>query len=290
MNRLFSLAILTLVVTWLLFSSIFLVDQRQYAVLSSFSGIKHAVKRPGLHLKLPFPLQKIIFLDNRISNIDLENPDIFLTLEKKNILVDTSVEWKINDPKLYLTKSASDRRGTQDKIIQITEDSLRNEIKKRTVQEVISGVKGKVSDSVNSRIEEKLQKIGIRIVGLNLKHINYVEKDKSSVFNRMKSEQLQITNKLRATGHADSERIRENADKECTSILAKAHRDAKRVRGDGDAKASRIYANAFSLDLEFYKFYRSLEIYRTAFKNRQDLIIIDPNPEFFKYFRSPEKK
>jgi len=284
MSRLFSLVILSTVVFWLLFSSIFLVDQRQYAVLLTFGEIKNIIKRPGLHLKLPFPIQSTTFLDNRILNADSINLDHFITLENKDILVNVSVKWQINDPNLYLVRSSGNKEITQNKILELAKASLRREISNRTVKEIVSGKRGVISDLVIVRLKEKLKNIGINIVDLHLSQVNYVEQEaNSSFYECIKSDRSNITNELRAVGHKDLERIRANADKKCVLILAEAHRDAKKIRGEGDAAASEVYAKTFRHNLEFYKFYRSMEVYRATFKNHRDLIIIDPNSDFFKY-------
>ena len=175
MSRLFSLVILSTVVFLLLFSSIFLVDQRQYAVLLTFGEIKNIIKRPGLHLKLPFPIQSTTFLDNRILNADSINLDHFITLENKDILVNVSVKWQINDPNLYLVRSSGNKEITQNKILELAKASLRREISNRTVKEIVSGKRGVISDLVIVRLKEKLKNIGINIVDLHLSQVNYVE-------------------------------------------------------------------------------------------------------------------
>jgi membrane protease subunit HflC len=170
---------------------------------------------------------------------------------------------------------------------QIVKAALNDEITKRTVREVISGQRGKVMDSIRQKVQDESKQIGVDIIDVRLKRVDYVDQINASVYDRMKSERLRVANELRSTGSADSEKIRADADKQRTVILAEAYRDAEKMRGEGDAKASQIYAQAFGQNPEFYKFYRSLEAYRASFKTRQDLMVLDPNSEFFKYFRSP---
>ncbi|AIY41855.1 HflC protein [Collimonas arenae] len=287
MNRLITLLIAIFAALWLLFSTIFVVDQRQYAILFAFGEVKQVISEPGLHFKLPPPFQNVLFLDKRILTIDPPDTDRFITAEKMNILIDAFTKWRIVDPKLYFVSFGGDEKRAQDRMSQIVKAALNDEITKRTVREVISGQRGKVMDSIRSKVAEEAKQIGVDIIDVRLKRVDYVDQINASVYDRMKSERLRVANELRSTGSADSEKIRADADKQRTVILAEAYRDAEKMRGEGDAKASQIYAQAFGQNPEFYKFYRSLEAYRASFKTRQDLMVIDPNSEFFKYFRSP---
>jgi membrane protease subunit HflC len=272
---------------WLVFSTIFVVDQRQYAILFAFGEVKQVINQPGLHFKLPPPFQNVLFLDKRVLTIDPPDTDRFITAEKMNILIDAFVKWRITDPKLYFVSFGGDEKRAQDRMSQIVKAALNDEITKRTVREVISGQRGKVMDSIRQKVQDESKQIGVEIIDVRLKRVDYVDQINASVYDRMKSERLRVANELRSTGSADSEKIRADADKQRTVILAEAYRDAEKMRGEGDAKASQIYAQAFGQNPEFYKFYRSLEAYRASFKTRQDLMVIDPNSEFFKYFRSP---
>lgn len=287
MNRLISLLVCIFLALWLLFSTIFIVDQRQYAILFAFGEVKQVINEPGLHFKLPPPFQNVVFLDKRILTIDPPDTDRFITAEKMNILIDAFTKWRITDPKLYFVSFGGDEKRAQDRMSQIVKAALNDEITKRTVREVISGQRGKVMDSIRAKVAEEAKQIGVDIIDVRLKRVDYVDQINASVYDRMKSERLRVANELRSTGSADSEKIRADADKQRTVILAEAYRDAEKMRGEGDAKASQIYAQAFGQNPEFYKFYRSLEAYRASFKTRQDLMVIDPNSEFFKYFRSP---
>ncbi len=170
---------------------------------------------------------------------------------------------------------------------QIVKAALNEEITKRTVREVISGERGKVMDAIRKKVQEEAKQIGVEIVDVRLKRVDYVEQINASVYDRMKSERARVANELRSTGAAESEKIRADADRQRVVILAEAYRDAEKIRGEGDAKASRIYAEAFGQNPEFYKFYQSLEAYRASFKTRKDLLVVDPNSEFFRYFKAP---
>lgn len=286
MNRLVSFAIVGLIGLVILMSTLFVVDQRQYAIVFALGEVKKVISEPGLHFKLPPPFQNVIFLDKRILTLDTPEADRFITAEKKNILVDAFVKWQIVEPKLYFVSFGGDERRAQDRMAQIVKAALNDEITKRTVREVISGERGKVMDAIRNKVTEEAKQIGVVIVDVRLKRVDYVEQINTSVYERMKAERTRVANELRSTGSAESEKIRADADRQRTVILAEAYRDAENIRGDGDAKASLIYALAFGQNPEFYRFYRSLEAYRASFKTRNDLLVIDPNSEFFKYFKS----
>ena len=286
MNRLISLVVSILIAIWLLSSTVFMVDQRQFAIVFALGEVKQVIREPGLHFKLPPPFQNVIYLDKRILTIDTGDADRFITAEKKNILVDTFVKWRIADPRLYFISLGGDEQRAQDRMSQIVKAALNEEITKRTVREVISGERGKVMTALQIKVEAEAKQIGLEIVDIRLKRVDYVEQINNSVYDRMKSERVRVANELRSTGSAEGEKIRADADRQRTVILAEAYRDAEKIRGEGDAKASQIYAQAFSQNPEFYKFYRSLEAYRASFKSRRDVMVMDPNSEFFKYFRN----
>jgi membrane protease subunit HflC len=288
MSRAFTLLVAGLIALSLLFSTLFVVDQRQYAIVFALGEVKKVINEPGLHFKLPPPFQNVIFLDKRILTLDTPEADRFITAEKKNILVDAFVKWHITDPRLYFISFGGDERRAQDRMAQIIKAALNEEITKRTVREVISGERGKVMDAIRTKVSDEAKQIGGEIIDVRLKRVDYVEQINQSVYDRMKSERSRVANELRSTGAAESEKIRADADRQRTVILAEAYRDAESIRGDGDAKASQIYADAFGQNPEFFKFYRSLEAYRNSFRSRSDLLVLDPNSEFFRYFRSAD--
>jgi len=286
MNRLVSYVIAGLIILSVLLSTLFVVDQRQYAIVFALGEVKKVINEPGLHFKLPPPFQNVIFLDKRILTLDTPDADRFITAEKKNILVDAYVKWRIINPKLYFVSFTGDERRANDRMAQIIKAALNDEITKRTVREVISGERGKVMNAIQKKVADEAIQIGVQIVDVRLKRVDYVEQINNSVYERMKAERVRVANELRSTGAAESEKIRADADRQRTVILAEAYRDAENIRGDGDAKATRIYGQAFGQNPEFYKFYRSLEAYRASFKSRSDMMVIDPNSEFFKYFKN----
>lgn len=287
MNRLISYAIAGLIALIILSSTLFVVDQRQFAIVFALGEVKQVIREPGLHFKLPPPFQNVMFLDKRILTLDTPEPDRFITAEKKNILVDAFVKWQIVDPRLYFVSFSGDERRAQDRLAQIIKAALNEEITKRTVREVISGERSKVMDAIREKVANEAKQIGAEIIDVRLKRVDYVEQINNSVYERMKSERARVANELRSTGAAESEKIRADADRQRTVILAEAYRQAESVRGDGDAKAARIYSDAFGRNPEFYKFMRSLEAYKDSFKTRSDVLLIDPNSEYLKYFKAP---
>lgn len=286
MSRLVSYTIAGLIILSMLLSTLFVVDQRQYAIVFALGEVKKVINEPGLHFKLPPPFQNVLFLDKRILTLDTPEADRFITAEKKNILVDAYIKWRILDPRLYFVSFTGDERRAQDRMSQIIKAALNEEITKRTVREVISGERSKVMNAIHKKVTDEAKQIGVEIIDVRLKRVDYVEQINNSVYDRMKAERVRVANELRSTGAAESEKIRADADRQRTVILAEAYRDAESIRGDGDAKATQIYAQAFGQNPEFYKFYRSLEAYRASFKNRSDMMVIDPNSEFFRFFKS----
>ena len=287
MNRLISAVFALLVLGTLASSTLYVVDQRQYAIVFALGEIKEVVNEPGLHFKLPPPFQNVTYFEKRIMTIDTPDSDRFITSEKKNLVVDSFVKWRISDPKLYYVSVQGRETDAVYRIQQSLKDALNNEIGKRTVNEMVSGVRDKVMQDISSKVNVDAGKIGVQVVDVRLKRVEFSDEIKDSVFKRMESERKRVANELRSTGFADSEKIRADADRQREVILAEAYKDAQRVKGDGDAKAAAIYSEAFGRDPEFYGFYRSLEAYRNSFRNKGDVMVMEPNSDFFRYLKSP---
>jgi membrane protease subunit HflC len=219
--------------------------------------------------------------------IDTPDSDRFITSEKKNLVVDSFVKWRITDPKLYYVSVQGRESDAVYRIQQSLKDALNNEIGKRTVNEMVSGERDKVMQDISNKVNADAGKIGVQIVDVRLKRVEFSDEIKDSVFKRMESERKRVANELRSTGFADSEKIRADADRQREVILAEAYKEAQQVKGDGDAKASAIYAAAFGQNPEFYNFYRSLDAYRNSFRNKGDVLVVEPNSEFFKYLKNP---
>ena len=285
MGRLVTSVIVAVVAIWLASSTIFVVDQRSSAIVFALGEVKQVISEPGLHFKLPPPFQNVMYLDKRIQTLDTPDADRFITAEKMNVLVDAYVKWRIVDPRLYFVSFGADERRTQDRLSQIVKAALNDEITKRTVREVISSQRNNVMDAIQARVANEAKQIGVEVIDVRLRRVDYVDQINNSVFERMKSERVRVANELRSTGAAESEKIRADADRQRVVILAEAYRESEKIRGAGDSKASQIYAQAFGQNPEFFKFYRSLEAYRASFKNRHDVMVVDPSSEFFKYFK-----
>ncbi len=287
MNRLVTIFVAGFIALMLLSSTVFVVDQRRFAIVFALGEVREVIAEPGLHFKLPPPFQNVIYLDKRILTLDTPDADRFITAEKKNILVDAFVKWRIVEPRLYYVSFSGDERAARNRMSQIVKAALNDEITKRTVREVISGERGRVMEAVRDKVVAEAKQIGVGIVDVRLKRVDYIDQINDSVYDRMRAERVRVANELRSTGAAESEKIRADADRQRTVILAEAFREAEKIKGEGDAKASAIYSDAFGKNPEFYKFYRSLEAYRASFKDQGDVMVIDANSEFFKYFKNP---
>lgn len=287
MNRVVYWLVTGFIALMLISSMVFVVDQRRFALVFALGEVKDVISTPGLHFKLPPPFQNVVYLDKRILTLDTPDADRFITAEKKNILVDAFVKWRIINPRLYYVSFTGDESRAKDRMSQIIKAALNDEITKRTVREVISGERAKVMQAVHAKVASDAAQIGVQIVDVRLKRVDYIEQINNSVYERMKAERTRVANELRSTGAAESEKIRADADRQRTVILAEAFRDAEKIKGEGDARASQIYAEAFGKNPEFYKFYRSLEAYRATFNKQSDVMVLDSNSEFFKYFKNP---
>ena len=285
MNRIVPLVLAALAALGLLSASLFVVDQRQFAVVFALGEIRQVIDKPGLHFKLPPPFQNVQYFDKRILTID--NPDIdrFITSEKLNVQIDTYVKWRIIEPKSFIRSVSGSEVIAADRISRSLRDALNNEIAKRTVADVISGNRDQIMAGVLAKVNEDAKQIGAAVVDVRLKRVDFAPEVQERVFDRMQSERKRVANERRATGAAESEKIRADADRQREVVLAEAYRDAQKIKGEGDAKASAIYASAFGQDPSFAQFYRSLEAYRASFRNRSDLLVVDPSAEFFRYLK-----
>jgi len=286
-NRLGVALLAALVAVAVLFSLVaFTVDQRQRAIVFQLGEIKEVIEQPGLHFKWPL-IQNVRYFDNRILTLDNPDTERFITSEKKNVLVDSFVKWRIRDLKQYWQSVQGDETRAQTQLGQTVKAALQDEFSKRTVHDVISGERDKIMQVVREKVDADMEKIGMQIVDVRLKRVDLPQEVSESVFRRMDAERKSVAAELRSLGFSEAEKIRAGADREREVIVAEAYREAQRVKGEGDAKAAAIYAKAFSENPEFYSFYRSLDAYRASFKNRSDVLVLDPNSEFFKYFRNP---
>ncbi len=267
-----------------LYTSTFRVFERQRVIMLQLGEIKRADFDPGLYFLIPF-FQNVLKFDGRLQTLEAE-PQRFLTGEKKDVIVDSFVRWKINDVVRYYLSTGGDPLRAQRLVYQKINDGLRNEFGKRTVAEVVSGDRGSIRDIVTGT-KDLGQELGIEIVDVRLKRIDLPAEVNTSVYERMRSERSRVARQNRASGEREATTIRANADSARTVISAEAYRDAETLRGEGDASAAGIYAAAYNRNPEFYAFYRSLGAYRASFKAKEDVMLLKPDSDFFKYFNNP---
>ena len=285
MNRIFPIVAGFFILIGLLSSTIFVVDQRQYAAVFAFGELKRVIEEPGLQFKLPPPFQSVQFFERRILTIDTPDAERFITAEKKNLLVDSYVKWRIVEPRKFFISFRGDERLAQDRLNQLVKSALNEEFTKRTVRELISEQREQVMQNIRKKVAEEAADIGIEIVDVLLKRIDLLAEISESVFRRMEAERKRVANELRSTGAAESEKIRADAERQRDIILSRAYRDAQKIKGQGDARATALYGEAFNRDPQFAQFYRSLEAYRASFKTKQDLMVMDPSSEFLKFMK-----
>jgi len=274
-----------LVALLVLSQSVFIVDQREQAILFRLGEIKRTDFKPGLHFKLPF-INNVKFFEKRLLNLDAD-PERFLTSEKKDVIVDSYVKWKIADVGAYYKATGGDSRRAGLLLYQKINDGLRAEFGKRTVQQVVAGERSEIMGIVTKNANREAKSLGVVVVDVRVKGISLPQEVSNSVYERMRAERERVARNFRSRGSEAAERIRANADRERTVILADAFRQAEVVRGEGDAISAKIYADAYDQDRDFYSFNRSLEAYRNSFGSKNDLLLIQPDADFFKYFKSP---
>ena len=282
-NRLIAAGIAFIALVYVLSSSIFIVDQRKFAVVFSFGQIVRVIEKPGLQVKYPSPFESVRFFDRRILTIDTPEAERFITAEKKNLLVDSYVKWRIVDPRKFFISFKGDERLAQDRLTQLVRSALNEEFTKRTVRELISDQREQVMQGIRKKVADDASDIGVEIVDVRLKRVDLLAEISDSVYRRMEAERKRVANELRSTGAAESDKIRANAERQRDTILAEAYRDAQKIKGAGDAKATALYAEAFGRDPQFAQFYQSLEAYRNSFKDKKDVMVVEPNGDFFKF-------
>jgi membrane protease subunit HflC len=268
------------------FSMLFIVDQRQVGVVFALGEIKEVITEPGLKYKMPPPFQNVVFLDKRIQTLDSPDTRPIFTAEKKSLLIDWMVKWRINDPRQFIRNNGTDIRNLETRLAPVVQAAFNEEVTKRNVSGVLATEREKVMAGVRERLLDEAKNFGVEIVDVRVKRVDFVSDITDAVFRRMESERKRVANELRSTGAAEAEKIRADADRQREVILAEAYRDAQKLKGEGDAKATALYADAFGRDPQFAQFYRSLEAYRASFRSRSDMVVVDPNNEFFKAMRS----
>lgn len=278
--------LLAIVVAALVVSmSVFIVDEREYALKLRFGEIVRLDYEPGVHFKTPF-VNTVRKFDNRV--LTRENPnEPFLTAEKKNLRVDFYVKWRIIEPGQYFRSTGGDEGLATSRLLEIIKDGLRAQFARQTVQEVVTADRRDVITEIMDTAGVTARELGIEVVDVRIKTLDLPADVSESVFNRMRQERARVAAQLRAEGAEEAERIRSDADRQRTVIIAEAQRDSQRIRGTGDARAADIYAEAFNRDAEFYDFWRSMQAFRTSIGRGDDVLVIEPEGEFFRYLKSP---
>ena len=282
-----SIGIIIAVIAFIIMSSTYKVDQRETAIKFRFKEIVETNIEPGLHIKIPF-IDTIKKFNRQILTLDAK-PDRFLTNEKKYVKVDFFVKWRILDASTFYRATRGDISRAQNRLEGIMKDGLRNEFSKRTILEAISGERGEIMTSLRSKSNTDAKELGIEIVDARVSQIDFPETVSESVYERMRSERKRVAQDFRSRGKEEAEKIRAAADREATIIVANAYSKGEQMRGEGDAKSAAIYADAYSKDAEFYSFYRSLSAYEKAFANSSDMMVIEPDSDFFRYFKNKSK-
>jgi membrane protease subunit HflC len=282
--KLVFIAVMGLVV--LLATSVYTVSEWERGLKFQFGEFSGEEIQPGLNFKLPF-VNTIKKYDVRIQTMDKE-PERFITVNKEELLVDSFVKWRIADLQKYY-KAVKNRNRAENRLEQKVNNSLKEQIAQRTISDIVAGDRRQIMQFVQSAIDAEADSIGVEVIDVRLKRVDLADEIQANVFGRMQSERQRIANEYRANGNEQAIEIRANADRQKIELVAEAEKKAQLIRGDADASATKIYADAFGQDIDFYEFFRSLNAYKTTFNSPQDLIILDPESDFFKYFNSSVK-
>ncbi len=289
MNRSINILIIGLALLGLIaFSALYTINERELAIKFQLGEFVSVDGEPGLKWKIPF-IQNVRKFERRIITLDAQ-PERYLTLEKKNVIVDAFIKWRISDVSNYYKTMAGDERNASMRLQQVINDGLRAEFGKRTIQEAISGERGEIMRVITDQIAAQVKEYGIEVVDVRIKRIELPRDVSDSVYQRMRAERDRVAKELRSEGAEIAEKIRAEADRQRSVIIAEAYREAEGLRGEGDARASEIYAQAYGKDPQFYALYRSLDAYKRVFDKREDMLVLDPSAEFFKYFGSATGK
>jgi len=264
---------------------LYTVNEREYALVFMLGELRTVVDKPGLHVKFPAPLENVVYLDKRILTIDTPSADLVQTSEKKNLLIDSYVKWKVSDPRLYWVSFQGSEKAAEDRVSSLLRDVLNHAVNRRTVNDITSRDRARAMSEISEALQKRVEELGIEIVDVRMKRIDFTPEISESVYRRMEAERKRVAAEERSKGAAEAEKIRADADRQREVILANAYKDAQNIKGSGDAKANETYAKAFGKDPEFAKFYRSLDAYKGSFDGKKDMMIIDPNSEFFEYLK-----
>ena len=286
-NKFAAFLIVIAVVAGVFSTTVFIVGERNFALVFALGEVRRVLTEPGLYFKLPPPFQNVVMLDRRLLTIDSQEAERIETSEKKNLLIDSFVKWRISDPRLYYVTFAGDERAARLRLQAQIRDALNASVNVRTVRDVVALERDVIMDEVRESVRRRALPLGVDIVDVRLKRIEFAPEIAESVYRRMESERLRVANELRSIGAAEGEKIRASADREREQIVAEAYAKAQAAMGEGDATAAALYGAAYSQDSEFYSFYKSLEAYRQSFGRTSDVLIVDPSSDFFRFMKSP---
>lgn len=265
--------------------TVFTVTETERAIKLQLGKVVRSDYEPGIHFKFPF-VQNVLKFDARIQTLDLE-PEDFLTSEKKNVQVDSFVEWRIADVERFYTAAGGSERRAASRLAILIQKLLKDQFGKRTITQAVSGERATIMEILTSALNEEARSLGLEIVDVRIKRIDLPQDVSTSVYERMQAERQEVAKDFRSRGQEAAKVIRARANREREVLLAEAERDAQQIRGEGDGRAAEIYAEAYNQDPEFYSLYRSLNAYKTTFNNRSDVLLLEPDADFFKYFSDP---
>lgn len=283
MSKLQANIIIVGILAVLVYMSAFVVNERELAIKFKLGEIVKSDFEPGLYWLIPV-FNNVKTFDKRIQTVD-STPEKYLTSEKKNVIVDAFVKWRISDVAQYYRATQGDKRVANTRLSRIINNALKNQISQRTILEVIAGERTQIMDQVRDNVDAESDRLGISIVDVRIKKLDYSESISDSVFERMVQERAKVAKQLRSEGEEEAKGVRAEAERERQQLLAEAYRESQSIRGAGDAKAAEIYAEAYGKNPEFFSFYRSLNAYRQAFEGGQDILVLEPDSEFFRYFK-----
>ncbi len=288
MQRLMPYLVGFLIILAVLSSCIFVVRERDYALQFTLGEVRKVISEPGLYFKAPPPFQNVVTLDKRILTIESTDAERIQTSEKKNLLIDSYVKWRIADPRLFYVTFGGNERAAQERLQAQIRDALNASVNVRTVRDVVSTERDKIMSEILANVAKRAEPLGVQVVDVRLRRIEFAPEISESVYRRMEAERTRVANELRSIGAAESERIRAEADRQREVIVAEAYAKAQGVMGQGDAQASAIYSEAYGKNPEFYQYYKSLEGYRSAFSKPSDVLLVDPSSEFFQFLKHPQ--
>ncbi len=290
MKKLTSLLVALAVVVGAAQLCIYTVGEREHALVFALGELREVKSEPGLYFKLPAPLQNVVYLEKRILTLDTPTADLVQTSEKKNLLIDSFVKWRVTNPRSYWVSFLGSERAADDRVAALLRDVLNQAVNRRTVNEITSRERDRAMEEIKTNLQARVSDYGIEVVDVRLKRVDFTPEISESVYRRMEAERKRVASEERSKGAAEAEKIRADADRQKEVIMAEAYRQAQSIKGEGDATANEIYAASFEKNPEFARFYRNIEAYRQSFGKPTDMIVLDGSGEFFDYLKSSKEK